>query len=324
MENPQNKNSSPLPLELLFDLIKAVNINNKLINDYTIGKTKLELKWKEYATKLSTSSLLFYTLVGENFRKMFIEFKLTPLMESCILCGNELSASQPSLATSCLHKFHLNCIVPYFINNNNCPALGCDSVAAKEIEIGWDCSLGKSKLVLKRVLSEEIARADVDAKKKKLEGTTNTHKTNKNNEESTSKQVTENEESAPSWKSLIPDLVQNLSPAKKSKDSFEVSLEEIKGKEKKQLIFNFSINVDGIYCNNMKVKLIGNLLLIILSTTSTSDNDDHLPTTSTSEHVEHLPHTQSLICPPVIDLNSISASITSGKPPMLSIKAWRQ
>uniref|UniRef100_A0A915P8E4 Uncharacterized protein n=1 Tax=Meloidogyne floridensis TaxID=298350 RepID=A0A915P8E4_9BILA len=276
MENPQNKNSSPLPLELLFDLIKAVNINNKLINDYTIGKTKLELKWKEYATKLSTSSLLFYTL-------------LTPLMESCILCGNELSASQPSLATSCLHKFHLNC-----------------------------------KLVLKRVLSEEIARADVDAKKKKLEGTTNTHKTNKNNEESTSKQVTENEESAPSWKSLIPELVQNLSPAKKSKDSFEVSLGEIKGKEKKQLIFNFSINVDGINCNDMKVKLIGNLLLIILSTTSTSDNDDHLPTTSTSEHVEHLPHTQSLICPPVIDLNSISASITSGKPPMLSIKAWRQ
>uniref|UniRef100_A0A914NL34 RING-type domain-containing protein n=1 Tax=Meloidogyne incognita TaxID=6306 RepID=A0A914NL34_MELIC len=80
-------------------------------------------------------------------------------MESCILCGNELSASQPSLATSCLHKFHLNCIVPYFINNNNCPALGCDSVAAKEIEIGWDCFFRyKSRVIFIRKRLDELSR----------------------------------------------------------------------------------------------------------------------------------------------------------------------
>uniref|UniRef100_A0A1I8AZ66 Uncharacterized protein n=1 Tax=Meloidogyne hapla TaxID=6305 RepID=A0A1I8AZ66_MELHA len=109
MENIPNKNikvSSPLPFEMLSDLIKAANITNIIINNYNIKKTTVELKWKELATKFATSSLIIYAFGGKNLRKMFRRFKVMFIKMCLDLFPHVKNINIPSLIVqTAIHNY---------------------------------------------------------------------------------------------------------------------------------------------------------------------------------------------------------------------------
>ncbi|KAF7639604.1 hypothetical protein Mgra_00000928 [Meloidogyne graminicola] len=135
MENIQNKNNKKyLPLELLFEIFKAANSSDEILNNNSIvNKTKL-LKVKEFVTKFISCSSIVYAFVGKIFKKMFNEFKLTMI---CNFCLHDLGQTESTNIPICNHAFHMRCLFHFFANNETmCPVPGCNSTASN-IQITW-------------------------------------------------------------------------------------------------------------------------------------------------------------------------------------------
>nr|CAD2207180.1 unnamed protein product [Meloidogyne enterolobii] len=80
MENTKshnkNKNKLLLPLELLFDIIKAANKRHDSKNIIYTENTAMILELKEYFIKLMSCSTILYAYFGENLIKLFRKLKV--------------------------------------------------------------------------------------------------------------------------------------------------------------------------------------------------------------------------------------------------------